>query len=167
MGGGSRTVGDDWGKNTTGLMGETGEGACLGLLRELGGLEFWSGLVGDVPPVNTARGSGGVGVSRDTQGAAGWRVILGWDGEPAGATPPGGEEEAAADAAAGWCSLVGDFAGEAAWTDGTTRPDDSICGPRRVVRWRACLSRAVPCQSYERNSQNNDHLSSGISSRLK
>lgn len=139
-------------------MGETGEG----LLRELGGLEFWSGLVGDVPPVNTAGGSGGVGVSRDTQGAAGRGIILGWDGEPAGATPSGAEEEAAA----GWRSVVGDFAGEAAWTDGTTPPDDSICGPRRVVRWRACLSRAVLCQSYENNHQNK-HLSSGLSSRLK
>lgn len=129
--------------------GETGEGEAL--LRELGGLEFWFGLAGNVPPVNTAGGSGGVGVSRDTRGAAGRGAILGWDGEPAGATPSGGNQEAAA--AAGWRSVVGDFAGEAAWTDGTTRPDDSICGPRRVVRWRACLSRAVLCQRKPQSEQ--------------
>lgn len=43
--GGSRTVGDEGGKNTSALMGETGEGeACseAGLLRELGGMELWS-----------------------------------------------------------------------------------------------------------------------------
>lgn len=44
--GGSRTVGDEGGKNTTGLMGETGEGeACL--LVGLGGTELWSGLDGE------------------------------------------------------------------------------------------------------------------------
>lgn len=137
MGGGSRPVGGDGGKNTNGWMGETGEGED-GLLRELGGMGLWSGLDGDdggdVPSVNTAGKSGGVGVSRDTQGAAGGVFILEWDVELAGAggknpTLLGGGAEEAADAAAGLCSLVGEFVGEAVGAGGAARPADPICGP--------------------------------------
>lgn len=157
MGGGSRPVGGDGGKNTSGWMGETGEGGD-GLLREVGGMGLWSGLDGDdggeVPSLNTAGKPGGVGVTRDIEGAAGGVFILGWDVELAGAggekpTPLRGEAEevAAADAAAGLCSLVGDFVGEAAGAGGAARPAEPIRGPWRVVRWRVSLSRAVLCQS--------------------
>lgn len=160
MGGDSRPVGGDGGKNAGGLMGETGEdGFEAGLVRGLGGMGLWSGLDGgDVPSVNTAGGSGGVAASRDPQGAAGGVFILGWDGEPAGAgsrkpTRLGGKgKEVAADAAAGLCSLVGDFAGEAAGAGGAARPEDPISGPGRVGRWRVCLSRAVLCQSGKENT---------------
>lgn len=142
MGGGSRPVGGVGGKNTRGWMGETGEGEDgfeAGLLRELGGMGLWSRLDGDdggdVPSLNTAGKSEGVGVSRDTQGAAGGVFILGWDVELAGAdgkkpTLLGGEAEevAAADAAAGLCSLVGDFVGQAAGAGGAARPADPTCG---------------------------------------
>lgn len=153
MEGGSRAVGGDGGKNTSGWRGETGEGGDgfeAGLLREWGGMGLWSGLDGDdggdVPSLNTVGKSGGVGVSRDTQGAAGGVFILGWDVELAGA---GSKKPTllAGEAAAGLCSLVGDFVGEAAGAGGAARPADPICGPRRVVSWRVSLSRAVLCQS--------------------
>lgn len=173
-----RMGGDEGGKNTTGWMGETGEGeACFEtrLLRELGGVELWSGLdgddvqewdVGDVALVNPARGTGGVGVSSDTQGAGEGVFVLGYEvlaeGEPTGAggrkstwSGGDGEEKAAitvgdAPAAGLWIlvCVVGDFSCEAAGTvgtDGTSRPGDSICSPRQVARWRVSLSRAVLC----------------------
>lgn len=147
--GGSRMVGDEGGKNTTGLMGETGEGeACCGagLLRELGGMELWSGLdgddvqesdVGDVALVNPAGGTGGVGVSSNTQGAGEGVFVLGCDvsaeGEPTGAggrTSTCSEGKAQEKAAVGvgdapvevlWTlvCLVGGFSCEAAGTVGT------------------------------------------------
>lgn len=120
--GGSRMAGDEGGKNTTGLMGETGEGeACFetGLLRELGGMELWSGLdgddvqerdVGDVALLNPAGGTGGVEVSSDTQGEGEGVFVLGCEvsaeGEPTGAggrkstwSEGEGQEKAVAEAA--------------------------------------------------------------------
>lgn len=147
--GGSRTFGDGGGKNTTGLTGETGEGeACLE--AGLGGMELRSGLDGDdaqerdvggAALVNPAGGTGGVGVSRHTQGAGEGVLVLGCEvlaeGEPTGAggrkstwSEGGGQEKAAitvggAPAAALWTlvCLVGDLSREAAGpvgTDGTS-----------------------------------------------
>lgn len=86
---GSCLVGEEKGKNMTGLMGETGEGeACFvgeeggdgaSLVGEEEGI--WVGLVGDdgegqetgvegVLQVETTGGAEGEGVSRDKQGAA-------------------------------------------------------------------------------------------------
>lgn len=118
--GGSRIVGGEGGKNTTGLMGETGEGeACLeaGLLRELGGMGSWSGLDGDVQEwdtgvvalVNPAWGTGGVQVS-STESAGEGGFLLGCglsaEGEPTGAggrkstwSKGEGQEKAAVEAA--------------------------------------------------------------------
>lgn len=79
MGGGSRPVGGDGGKNTSGWMGKTGEGGDgfeAGLLRELGGMGLWSGLDGDDGGAVPLGKSGGVGVSRDTQGAAGGVFLI-------------------------------------------------------------------------------------------
>lgn len=145
--GGSRMAGDEGGKNTTGLMGETGEGeACFeaGLLRELGGMELWSGLdgddvqerdVGDVALVNPAGGTGGVGVSSDTRGAREGVFVLGCEVSAEGGrkstwSEGEGQEKAVVEAAitvddapaAGLRTLVclvGDFSCEAAGTVGT------------------------------------------------
>lgn len=147
--GASRMVGDKGGKNTTGWMGETGEGeTCFkaGLLGELGEMELRSGLggddvqewdVGDVAFVNPAGGTGGVVVSSDTHGAGEGVFVLGCkisaEGEPTGAgggkstwSEGEGQEKAAitvgdAPEAGFWTSvcLVGDFSHEAAGTVGT------------------------------------------------
>lgn len=130
--GGSCMVGDEGGKNTTALMGETAEGeACCaaGLLRESGGIELWSGLDGndvqewDVALVTAAGGAGGMGVSSDTQGAGEGVVVLGCDvsaeGEPTGrggrtsvCSQGEAQEKAVLEAAVG----EGDATAEVLWT---------------------------------------------------
>lgn len=169
--GGSRTAGDEGGKNTTGLTGESGEGeACFE--AGLDGDDVQERDLGDAALVKPAGGVGGVGVSRDTQGAGEGVFVLGCEvlaeGEPTAAggrkstwSEGGGQGEAGAGPgaamavgeapAAGLWTLVcvvGEFSCEAAGpvgADGTSRPGVSICGPRRVARWRVSLSRAVLC----------------------
>lgn len=114
-----RMGGGEGGKNTSGFMGEAGEGeACFeaGLLRELGGMELWSGL-GDAGVSSDAQGSG------EGQEAA---VAVG-DAPGAGVRTP---------------CLLGGFSREAA---GASRSGDSVCGLRRVAGGRVFLSRAVRC----------------------
>lgn len=162
--GGSRTAGDEGGKNTTGLTGETGEGeACFE--AGLDGDDVQERDLGDAALVKPV---GGAGASRDTQRAAEGLFVLGCEvlaeSEPTAAggrkstwSEGGGRGEAGAAMAvreapaAGFWTLVcvvGEFPCEAAGplgADGTSRPGDSICGPRRVARWRVSLSRAVLC----------------------
>lgn len=118
--GGSCTAWDERGKNTRGLMGETGEGEAS---LEEGGMELRSGLDGDE--------LGGFVLGGEISGSGG------------GKSTPVKEEAAVTGAivgdapAAGLLSLVR-LIGDSA---------DCSCGPRRVDRWRVSLSRAVLCQS--------------------